>query len=65
MRCFFVFVTQRVFEKQEPSSETFSGESLIRLKERIKVLEDSVRGELKNQGFKEERIKIESYLNLR
>lgn len=59
-------LADRVFEKQEPSSETWGGQEVQkRIEKRTKVLEDQVREELKKQGFEDKRIEIEIMLNLR
>jgi len=54
-----------IHEVQEPSAELYSDESLPRLKERIQALCEACTIELKSQGFKDESIKHEIYLNLR
>ncbi|KAH8921790.1 5-oxoprolinase [Atractiella rhizophila] len=58
-------LADRVFEKQEPSSEIYSEESKPRIQSRIDHLSKQVERELGRQGFKEERIATEIYLNLR
>lgn len=54
-----------VFDRQEPSSEVYSKDSLPRLRKRIDELSSVVRDGLRRQGFADERIKTETYLNLR
>ncbi|KAG0347318.1 hypothetical protein BG004_007975 [Podila humilis] len=54
-----------VYEAQEPSSETLSEKSLPLLKERIKSLVAQCQQELGKQGFSDENIECEIYLNLR
>jgi N-methylhydantoinase A/oxoprolinase/acetone carboxylase beta subunit len=54
-----------VFEKQEPSSDTYGTQSLERLKCRLEKIEKEVRKGLVEQGFETERVETELYLNLR
>ncbi|KAJ9142432.1 Hydantoinase B/oxoprolinase [Pleurostoma richardsiae] len=54
-----------VHESLEPSSEVYSGESLPRLRERLDMLEKNVKLELFDQGFGEENLRYERYLNMR
>ncbi|KAG0216491.1 hypothetical protein BGX28_000005 [Mortierella sp. GBA30] len=54
-----------VYEAQEPSSETLSDKSLPLLKERISSLVSQCHLELGKQGFEQDRIECEIYLNLR
>lgn len=54
-----------VHESLEPSSEVFSQESQPKLKERLAALEENVKKELLDQGFKEENLRYERYLNMR
>ena len=56
----------RVFEKQEPSSEIFNeGDTQSRLKPRLGALAKDIRGQLENAGFEDKYIEVEEYLNLR
>ncbi|CAO3568473.1 unnamed protein product [Mortierella alpina] len=54
-----------VYEAQEPSSETLSDKSLPLLKERINTLVSQCHQELGKQGFGQDRVECEIYLNLR
>ncbi|KAG0051544.1 hypothetical protein BGZ83_003585 [Gryganskiella cystojenkinii] len=54
-----------VYEAQEPSSETLSEKSLPLLKERVQALVRQCHEELGKQGFEQDRIDCEIYLNLR
>ncbi len=58
-------LADRVYEKQEPASDTLSPETLPQLQTRWEALERSVRDELRSQGFADERIRLEVYLNCR
>src|SRR3954470_17009327 len=58
-------LADRVFERQEPASSTLSEESLPHLQSRWNALSGEVKSELKHQGFKDERIHVEVYLNCR
>lgn len=55
----------RVFEKQEPSSASYSSETKASLFKKLNELTDSVTAELTHQGFDKSRIKIERMLNMR
>ncbi|CAM8878817.1 unnamed protein product [Rhodiola kirilowii] len=54
-----------VEEAQEPYSATYNLESIMEAARREKVLSDQVKFKLKEQGFSEENVTIETYLNLR
>ncbi|KAG0257018.1 hypothetical protein BG011_004203 [Mortierella polycephala] len=54
-----------VYEAQEPSSETLSEKTLPLLKERINSLVSQCHEELEKQGFDQDHIECEIYLNLR
>ncbi|KFH66782.1 5-oxoprolinase (ATP-hydrolysing) [Podila verticillata NRRL 6337] len=54
-----------VYEAQEPSSETLSKKALPLLQERINTLVSQCQQELGKQGFENENIDFEIYLNLR
>lgn len=56
-----------VEEQQEPSSETYSNDSLPKLQDRLKALEARVAKQLEEQGFsyKDSTLVAELYLNLR
>lgn len=54
-----------VQEAQEPSSETLTGESLLRLSEKFDVLKKKVTDGLLIQGMQESSVQHEQYLNLR
>lgn len=59
-------LADRVYEAQEPCSETWSAEgALSRIQARVNELEGRVRKELEGQGFEKDRIKIEMLLNMR
>lgn len=56
----------RVFEKQEPSSDTFDREDTeAKLRSRLESLVEDVHKQLEEAGFEEKYIAIEEYLNLR
>lgn len=54
-----------VEEAQEPYSAVYGAESTIEVSQREAVLLRQVKQKLQNQGFKEENISLETYLNLR
>ncbi|KAL2343816.1 hypothetical protein Fmac_005101 [Flemingia macrophylla] len=54
-----------VEEAQEPYSAVYGGESIVEVSQREAVLLIQVKQKLQNQGFKEENISTETYLNLR
>ncbi|KAG6531015.1 5-oxoprolinase-like [Zingiber officinale] len=54
-----------VEEAQEPYSAVYSTDSVLEASRRESVLLTQVRGKLRDQGFGEESIKTETYLNLR
>ncbi|XP_028802698.1 5-oxoprolinase [Neltuma alba] len=54
-----------VEEMQEPYSAVYGAESIVEVSQREAVLLRQVKQKLQNQGFKEERISIETYVNLR
>lgn len=57
---------RRVFERQEPSSETWGEQSVeLRLRARISELSKVVHKELERQGFSDDRIEIHPFLNMR
>lgn len=58
-------LSDRVVEKQEPSSEKFSKDSEPRLLKKLDGLTEDAKKALKSQGFADKRIKVEKYLNLR
>ncbi|SPO29546.1 related to 5-oxoprolinase [Ustilago trichophora] len=61
-------LADRVFEHQEPSSETWTGEhgdARKRIEKRVEQLRSKVKKELEAQGFKSDRIQLETLLNLR
>ncbi|GAA5830228.1 hypothetical protein JCM11251_001276 [Rhodosporidiobolus azoricus] len=59
-------LAERVFERQEPSSETWSNEGAAeRLKARLDDLSSQVRNALRRQGFEDERIEVQQFLNCR
>ena len=55
----------RVYERQEPSSTFYTEQNKRSLISRLDKLEEDVRGELRNQGFEERRIRVERALNMR
>ncbi|KZS88537.1 hypothetical protein SISNIDRAFT_475968 [Sistotremastrum niveocremeum HHB9708] len=58
-------LANRVYEKQEPSSEFYSSSTQSKLAARLDKLCDTVRGELKRQGFEGDRVQFERMLNMR
>ncbi|EJT98042.1 cytoplasm protein [Dacryopinax primogenitus] len=58
-------LADRIYERQEPSSVTYSPSSLVQLRQRIDTLEADVRAELSRQGFAAENILTEPFLNMR
>ncbi|KAG9084404.1 hypothetical protein FS749_005257, partial [Ceratobasidium sp. UAMH 11750] len=58
-------LADRAFEKQEPSSESWSAESKPRVIKRLDVLTDQVKSSLEKQGFKGDRVRVECLLNMR
>ncbi|ORX77294.1 hypothetical protein BCR32DRAFT_223520 [Anaeromyces robustus] len=54
-----------VQEIQEPCADIYNEESLRRIKERIEILTEESGKKLKYQGFKEEEIRYDIYLNMR
>lgn len=54
-----------VEEMQEPYSAVYGAESIIEVSQREAVLLKQLKQKLQHQGFKDERISIETYLNLR
>ncbi|ESK84969.1 5-oxoprolinase [Moniliophthora roreri MCA 2997] len=58
-------LADRAFEKQEPCSSVYSNETKSHLLSRIERLRSEVVDELKRQGFSEDRIVTECYLNMR
>ncbi|KAJ9474111.1 5-oxoprolinase [Pseudozyma hubeiensis] len=61
-------LADRVFEEQEPCSETWEGEgsgSQKRISKRVDELRSKVSNELEAQGFKGDRIQLQTLLNLR
>ncbi|EEB95018.1 hypothetical protein MPER_06078, partial [Moniliophthora perniciosa FA553] len=57
-------LADRVFEQQEPCSSVYSNETKSHLLSRIERLRGEVVDELKRQGFSEDRIVTECYLNM-
>jgi 5-oxoprolinase (ATP-hydrolysing) len=55
----------RAFERQEPSSESWSTESKPRIIGRLDTLTDQVKSSLEKQGFKGDRVRVERLLNMR
>lgn len=55
----------RVYERQEPSSTFYTEQNKSSLISRLDKLEESVRSELRGQGFEEHRIHVERVLNMR
>lgn len=61
-------LADRVFEHQEPCSETWSGaesDTKRRIQKRVDQLREKVQKELQAQGFKKDRIELQTLLNLR
>ncbi|KZO91914.1 5-oxoprolinase [Calocera viscosa TUFC12733] len=58
-------LADRIYERQEPSSAKYSDESLAQLRQRIDSLEVDVRAELSRQGFPDDKITTEFFLNMR
>jgi 5-oxoprolinase (ATP-hydrolysing) len=55
----------RAFELQEPAASAFNDETKPSLLARLDALKAKVVEELKRQGFAEDRIECECYLNMR
>lgn len=59
-------LADRVFEKQEPSSQRWGSDRCIeQIESRAKSLESDVRSELQRQGFTDDQLQIEPMLNMR
>lgn len=61
-------LADRVFEHQEPCSETWQGaegDARRRIQKRVDQLCSKVKAELQSQGFKDDRIELQTLLNLR
>ncbi|KAL5488095.1 hypothetical protein ACEPAI_6203 [Sanghuangporus weigelae] len=58
-------LADRAFERQEPSSTSYTPENKPHLKQRLDKLESEVRAELKRQGFEGKRVRVERMLNMR
>ncbi|EST04498.1 Hydantoinase/oxoprolinase [Kalmanozyma brasiliensis GHG001] len=61
-------LADRVFEHQEPCSETWggaNGEAKARIEKRVDALREKVQRELEAQGFKGDRVELQTLLNLR
>ncbi|GAA5968138.1 hypothetical protein JCM11641_003745 [Rhodosporidiobolus odoratus] len=59
-------LAERVFERQEPSSETWSDPGAPdRLKQRLDDLSEQVKETLKKQGFEGDRVEVQRFLNCR
>lgn len=61
-------LADRVFEHQEPCSETWAGaegDARKRIEKRVNQLRSKVEDELKAQGFQPDRIELQTLLNLR
>ena len=61
-------LADRVFEHQEPCSETWSGpngQAKQRIEKRVQQLRSKVQEELEAQGFQSDRIELQTLLNLR
>ncbi|WVR06032.1 hypothetical protein IAU60_003060 [Kwoniella sp. DSM 27419] len=58
-------LADRVYEQQEPASETYSSSSHSSLLARLDKLSKKVTSVLKESGFKDDRIKVERLLNMR
>ena len=54
-----------VAEKQEPSAWSYAQENFGKFQDRLEILSESARQELKDQGFADNQIRISKYLNLR
>jgi hypothetical protein len=54
-----------MFDQREPCAITFGEDAIPDLKKRLAKLRQTVSAELKKQGFTENNIVLESYLNLR
>ncbi|GAA6004515.1 hypothetical protein JCM10207_000913 [Rhodosporidiobolus poonsookiae] len=59
-------LAERVFERQEPSSETWgNSDASQRLQSRLDDLSSQVKDTLRRQGFDDDRIEVHQYLNCR
>ena len=58
-------LADRAYELQEPSSDTLTDDAVAKLRKRLDALSERVRSSLRGQGFKDDRVVIERYLNLR
>ncbi|KAB5592303.1 5-oxoprolinase [Ceratobasidium theobromae] len=58
-------LADRAFERQEPSSESWSEESKPRITKRLDALTEEVRSSLEKQGFKGDCVRAERLLNMR
>ncbi|BGO97667.1 putative 5-oxoprolinase (putative) [Rhodotorula toruloides] len=59
-------LAERVFERQEPSSETWGADgSQGRLQARLDALSQQVKKTLSQQGFADDRIEVQQFLNCR
>jgi 5-oxoprolinase (ATP-hydrolysing) len=59
-------LADRVFEAQEPASDTWGGEGVLSsLQRRVEALEKHVRETLQKDGFEGKRLETEVLLNLR
>jgi hypothetical protein len=62
----FLIAIYSVFERQEPSSETYASDGAhSRLTARLEDLSKQVRETLSRQGFEEDRIEVHQFLNCR
>ncbi|TRM58146.1 Hydantoinase/oxoprolinase-domain-containing protein [Schizophyllum amplum] len=58
-------LAERVVERQEPASDTFSVRSAPGLAQRLARMEEAVKKDLEEQGFPPDRINVERLLNMR
>ncbi|KAG8678334.1 hypothetical protein FRC09_019922, partial [Ceratobasidium sp. 395] len=58
-------LADRAFERQEPSSESWSPDSKPRIIKRLDTLTEQVKSSLEKQGFKGDRVRVERLLNMR
>ncbi|KAG8830784.1 hypothetical protein FRB91_006426 [Serendipita sp. 411] len=58
-------LADRIYELQEPSSAQYTNESHSSLIRRLDSMEEKARAALRDQGFPDDRIQAERYLNMR
>ncbi|WVF70315.1 hypothetical protein IAT40_005104 [Kwoniella sp. CBS 6097] len=58
-------LADRVYEQQEPASDTYSSSTHLSLSGRLDKLAEKVKDVLRDSGFKDDKIKMERLLNMR